>query len=667
MKYTALSLLLLLTACGAEPSNSSSGNNGFVQDEVPGNNGGPDEPGNNGQVIELSLTEPTEGAVLTNSLVVVRGAITGTDEVLVAGTEARVENGEFVASLLLQDGTQTVTVAAGSKTATVSFTVDAQGPRIVVNSPPRGAFVDASRESEVVVRGFVEDAGGDVASATFNGEPLTLADDGTFEVVLTPRRGVNSLRIEAQDDAGNGSSAQRGLIYGDFEPVEGRAWNALTLETGTTLFPVIEEAILAAIDRETIDALIHQYGGGVDGLEILGVDFGEVDIVLEPRNGRLRARIWVYDLRIDVRITQDIMLTDIVLTGSVLADPAELSTDVYVSATPDGSIRASLGNARVTLTNFDLEIDGVLDVLANWLEDWIGTLAEDVLVNVVSKVVVDELFDPALLERGIEILGHRIDLSVLLTYMAIDENGVTVVADMETPPEAVMAGHEAPGVYTTEHETPFGRGERDVQLAFSDDFVNKVLFQFWRGGVLDIDFADLKGEDGVVSEQLTVQRFALIAGRDLLDHADPDTPVGIRMKHALPPIIAFEDGQVRVDMADVLVDLYIDDGTATRFATVALAMTLFIEITVTEDGPQLNFRTEASADLDDEPLFDMDDHTIEATIAALLETLPAIVGSQGLNSFFNLDGADVLGLYLTGGDVKVGDGYVTYDVGIDHR
>lgn len=669
MKYYAWALICLLAACGSE--STSPVDDGFIGSNGGRNNGNHGNDGdNNGQDdprITLTVTEPTDGALVTSSLVVFRGTVSGTEQVLVAGAPATVTDGAFVGSVLLLDGAQTVTVVAGGTTRTLNFTVDAQGPRIIINSPPRGAFVDARRETEVVVRGYVEDDISAVTRVSIQGEEIDLDRDGGFEVTVKPEQGVNSIRIEADDAAGHGSTALRGLIYGRFEPVESPAWNALTLETGTSLFPVIEEAVLAAIDRDTVNALVRQYGGGVDGLEILGVDFGEVEISLEPRNGRLRARIWVYDLRIDVRITQDILLTDITLTGAVLADPAELSTDVYVSATPDGSIRASLGNSRATLTNFDLEIDGVLDTLANWLEDWVGTLAEDVLVNVVGQVVVDQLFDPAVLQRGIEILGHRIDLSMLLTYLALDDSGLSIVADMDTPPAQVAPGHDAPGVYTTEHDTPFGRGDRDVQVAFSDEFVNKVLFQFWRGGVLDIDLADLKGEDGVVSEELTAQRFALIAGRKLLDFAAPETPVGIRLVHTLPPIVAFEDGEIRVDMADVLVDLYLDDDSQTRFATVALTMRLFVEITVTEDGPALSFRTEAAADLDDEPLYDMDDRSIEATVVALLESLPRIVGSQGLNSFFNLDGLELLGLYVPSGDTTVADGYIVYDLDVAHR
>lgn len=668
MKHLALALVLLLGACGGEDASKTNsdpapaGNNGATNNGAT-NNGTPDP----GRRISLSLTEPDDGVLSTTSLVVFRGTVSGTDEVLVAGEPAQVTDGEFVASVILQDGEHTVSVAAGSQVETRTFQVDAHGPRIVLDSPPRGAFVDARREDRIQVRGFVDDPVSDITEVTLDGQRLDLADDGSFEAEVIPKRGVNSLRIEAKDSAGHAASAHRGLIYGEFASPDTPAWNALTFEAGTSLFPIIEEAVLAAINRETIDALILQYGGGVDGLEIRGVEFGEVDIKLEPRAGRLRARIWIHDLRVDLRITQDIMLTDIVLTGSVMADPAEVSTDVYISATPDGSIQASLGNARVTLTDFDIEIEGVLDTLANWLHEWVGVLAEDVLVNVLGAIVVDELFDPELLSRGIEVLGHRIDTSLLLTYLAVDETGISVVADMQTPPENVVVGHDAPGVFTTDHEAPFGRGQGDAQVAFSDEFVNTVLYQFWRGGVLNIDLADLKGEDGVVSEELTAQRFALIAGRELLEHASPDTPVGIEMNHILPPVVAFENGEIRVDMADVLVDLYLDDGNKTRFATVALTLTLFLDIELVDNAPELTFRTTAVADLDDEPLFDMDDETVEATVAALLESLPRIIGSQGLQSFFNLDDVDVLGLYVPTGRVDVGDGYVSFDVDVARR
>ena len=99
----------------------------------------------------------------------------------------------------------------------------------------------------------------------------------------------------------------------------------------------------------------------------------------------------------------------------------------------------------------------------------------------------------------------------------------------------------------------------------------------------------------------------------------------------------------------------------------ALTMRILVEITVTEDGPALSFRTEAAADLDDEPLYDMDDRSIEATVVALLESLPRIVGSQGLNSFFNLDGLELLGLYVPSGDTTVADGYIVYDLDVAHR
>jgi hypothetical protein len=629
----------------ALPSDTASTNNG---------DGGTVRHGD----VALTIVEPAPGARIGTSRVEVRGTIQGATQVTVGGVAADVSGGEFVAFLTFSDGPNSVVVSAGGASDERYFIVDARPPEIVIEEPGRGSFVDLGRGEALRIHGYVYDEGGQVTSLTLDGQPVSVDDGGNFVHFVERGAGVHTVVLTATDESGHVSSVSRGAIFGMFEPPEGPTWNAITLETGTEVFDVIEMAILAAIDRDQIDQLIQEYDDNFEGIEILAVEFSEVEVSLEPRNGRLRARIWIYDLRVDVRITEILGFSSGTLTGSVFADPAELSTDVYVTATPEGNLSTRLGNARASLTDFDLEIDGALDTLADWLEDWVGSLVEDALVSVVENVLVDQLFDPEVLNRSVEVLGETIETRFLVTYLAFDERGASGIADMAAPASTVTFGRSAPGVYVTAHETPFGNRRRQARVSLSDDFINKVLFQAWQGGVLDIELADLQGEDGVFPTDLTVSNMALLFGSELLDHAAGETPVSVRLELTIPPVVVMEDGQLRVDVADVLVGLFIEDGTSgTRFATVAVSGRVLVRPTLDPEGLSLDFSVEAWADLEDEPLLDLDDDNVEEVVVSLLETLPALVGSAGLESLFTLEGRDFLGLYVTESEIEVAGGY----------
>lgn len=171
----------------------------------------------------LTVTSPTDGAIVTNPSLTVTGTVSDTTSgiasVTVNGEAATVSGTSFSKVLTLTEGTHTITVIvtdrAGNKTTvTRSVTYDAGAPVITVDSPTNGT---ASNKTEVITSGTVVDTGTGVAAFTINGQNVSLSNNA-FAVTLTLPEGTQEIIYEATDRAGLTSTVRRTVTVDTVPP-----------------------------------------------------------------------------------------------------------------------------------------------------------------------------------------------------------------------------------------------------------------------------------------------------------------------------------------------------------------------------------------------------------------------------------------------------------------
>jgi hypothetical protein len=85
--------------------------------------------------------------------------------------------------------------------ASIEILVNSLGPGIRCESPGDTAMVNVFPGSAITIRGTAEDVNG-VQSVLVDGEPATLAGDGSFSAPFTTRFGMNFVEVVATDDVG---------------------------------------------------------------------------------------------------------------------------------------------------------------------------------------------------------------------------------------------------------------------------------------------------------------------------------------------------------------------------------------------------------------------------------------------------------------------------------
>jgi RHS repeat-associated protein len=150
----------------------------------------------------VTITAPTDGALLSASPVSVTGSVSSGASVTVNGLAATVSGSTFSASLPLADGAHTLTVvatnSAGTASDAVSVTVDTTPPVVAITSPPNGTATSAGA---IAVDGTVTDAS-PIASFTINGAAVTLTN-GEFSTTVPLVLGANTITANAADAAGH--------------------------------------------------------------------------------------------------------------------------------------------------------------------------------------------------------------------------------------------------------------------------------------------------------------------------------------------------------------------------------------------------------------------------------------------------------------------------------
>ncbi len=234
---------------------------------------------------EPTLSVPAE--VVAGSPVTVTGTAPGADTVQVLRdgdvvAEVGVVDGAWTAQVPLVEGpnelvARAVNAGGAAETDPVTVVLDTTAPTLEW-LPGEGTAV---LEPVVTVSGTVADEHAGVTSVTVQGEPVEVADDGTFgaEVSLDP--GVNEVTVTATDAVGNEVSQTREVVHvpltAEWEtPGQGRAGPVHLYLTDPDSNPVQVEAVVLQLlqDGEVQHEFPMAYEDGRYRRVVMGVPPG---------------------------------------------------------------------------------------------------------------------------------------------------------------------------------------------------------------------------------------------------------------------------------------------------------------------------------------------------------------------------------------------------------
>jgi len=503
---------------------------------------------------------------------------------------------------------------------TMAPTAPPEPLRLEIDAPVRGARIDGDR---VRVAGRV--TGGVDPALVVAGEPVSLGPTGRFSVTLPVAQGLNVLVTTATSAGAQppGAEDRRALLAdADADPRAAVEFGA-GARVGASAFPVISRKVSDFAESLDIEALVA--GNTPEGITLEAARFSRVDVNMTPQNGYIDVDLAVRDLyvRVSAEVTFGFTFT---FTGSATANPARVSAQLRASARPDGSLALDVSQEQVALDNFDYDVVGVPDFVEDWFQDRVRTLAEDTVRDALADFVVPGLFDPASLQRTVEVFGTPIHLGLKLDDVRVTRAGIDVEADATAFADGRVA-HPEPAVRPIASSVVPMAGA-DLDVAASVDLVNRLLHAAWAGGLLD---QTLDAASGVAGD--APLRVALLAAAlgDAARGLPFDAPLVLTLRPLLPPVARLEKGPrpVVIETGDLLLDI----GTAESGTLVTMALhfiargTLNVEALDTISlSPDLE--VEVNADVAETPRGSVDEVLLEQLVETFAGAIPGIIAEQ---------------------------------------
>lgn len=570
---------------------------------------------------EVAITFPAPDQILTNDRVRVHGTASGVATVDVNGTSADVSAGEWSVLVPFAQGDVSAIATARDATAQVDFVVDSVTPTITIESPERGTYTD---QESITVRGRVDEVGSGLQSVDIFGQSIELTD-GAFELEWPVRPGLNEIQIRARDRAGNESTSLRGVISGPtIDPTES-VDPAFQIFVREEAIDVVEEVVESLLTPEFVtdfarDALEF------DNVTLDSIDFASLDVELIPRMGRL-------DLEVEVEgiaIAGEFTIGEESYATTINVARLGVSIETQVQAAEDGTLDFSFGTATLDLNEDDLTfmIDELTQDDVEFLRDLVVDVARQSFGELLSEQLFDELFDPDILKRKIEILDREIVFELRFERIEVFADGILVRTSIRMPEDSFADVREVPGALARQTDNPNGPNTtNDIIFTSTHNALDRILHGVWRTGLLN---QELRGADFAGIElpfELTSSALSLILDSRISGLAPPDTPAGIRLRPLLPPVVEFQEaGSIGIRLGEFMVDVVLYPASG-PVEIASLAFFLDLDVSVSIDGVVVNlaFDTELRADLDAEPEVDLDDEATESLFEDLVALVPEVL------------------------------------------
>jgi hypothetical protein len=448
-------------------------------------------------------------------------------------------------------------------------------PAIRVVGPEAGEWLPAT---SVVVHGTTVG----LTDVLVNDFPA-VTDGDKFESSIGLDRGINRVEVKGTDGRGDTKYARYSVIAGDFADPSKTIEEALHLRLNQGGLDAVCEIINDAIDPEEISDSIEgtpvyeaQYGlfswNAVEVTAILmGLSFDRLNTELDPGDDRLYLSVEIPDLDTWLWAYGDVFGLDFEVDAFVWADSVVVEGEVTID-TNEGELVVEFENPNVSLYGFGYDTSLIpygIETLV--FVDEVRGFLEDMLVDIIAEKI-PEILDEQLagldLSFETEMLGQDLKVEAAFADANIDRDGLALTVDVVVDMGSEDL-HEAPGFLTAPEATVELSTKSDVAFGLSDNLFNRVLHGVWQSGLLDLSLS--------TDDESLDKAVALMLKAD---------SASIQIEAPLPPVMVERDGQLNIELGELLVTIDTPNGDFGDHLEVAISGAIPLNL-VGQDGELL--------------------------------------------------------------------------------
>jgi hypothetical protein len=542
-------------------------------------------------------------------------------------------------------------LACGHAEESHQQTEEAPVPGLSVESPGVADWLPAGATS-------VSGTATGVTSVDVNGTVAVLGEDGRFVATVDLERGIHLLEVTAHEPDGDSLFDRRGVISGDFAN-PGRIEDAVHLRLNEGGLDLLVDLAADVVEDLDINSLLGEvnpiyedtYGvWGWDAVEVAAdvdsIVFDAPSLRVTPRDGELELGVTIPNLDVDVIAYGEAVGIDFDVDIEVTADYAKIEATVKIDAA-HGSLEVELTEADIELIGFAYDTSVLPDAVESAL--LVGTIRDTIEEKILEAVTeaVPPLLDEQLSSLDpsytAELLDLKFTVDARFAEASIDVRGLALTLDLDIDIQS-----DGDKTYAGVLVSDTGSAEPDIRsdlaLALSDDLMNRILFEAWRAGAMELT---LSTEDGTLDENL----LAML-------QADEGS---IHVWTELPPVLVERDGELQLQAAEVMIEILTPGGEKGESLTVSAAVFADVSLSISSSTlyPELG---------EVEVLVMVRDSDWGASEEAITNVLEAALPIQTMvapaaNLAFDLP--TIYGLQIWGAEVERAESGVHTDITVD--
>lgn len=409
--------------------------------------------------------------------------------------------------------------------------VDGSGPMLSIIYPARGATIKG--KPSVTIVASVNDTLSGISKLMINGQELTPADyikSGQLTYQLPKiHQGLNTVEIAIENSMGQKASETRGFQF---------SYKYYDVDSANPDASMIPDAVKAYLGRSFFDDGDHTMPADdvatiieniVSGLKIESlipnpiasagpykvfirhIGYDKPTVSLSPEKDHLLLGLVInnFDMEVEAEGKCEFIIDwcpDV--TGFVNVDSFVVDMAIYIVMDENGVFQSSLEFADFQINGLDIDLDGFIGDLLDWLIDSLVDIFEDAIEEAIKSQIetmlndmMGDLLSKFRISESIpipSILGSEpteISFSTVPSAFVLDHPGFWLDMDAVIYGPAGV-GHDNLGsiaradclkANVDEFEIP-----QDAQVGFAafDDVLNQALYAVWNTGTLNLSIGD---------------------------------------------------------------------------------------------------------------------------------------------------------------------------------
>lgn len=613
----------------------------------------------------INILEPVEGALLNATRVRIKGLAQNTSEVSINGKVFSVVGGAWEAPIDVAEGDVTVEVKVKGGSDTVNFKVDASPPVLEITSPQRGLMHDSALGDTVTVAGKVTDSGLGLSLIKVDETIIETDAEGNFTHEYLLKEGSNTVSVTALDKAQNQSQNLYGIIHGPLTDPGSSIDPGINVNVNRETIKVTTEVLSAVITPERVSQILTDRLATNESIAIQSITFDPIELDAIPKSDPFDSKGEGFiDFAMNVKnviIKGDFILLGETFTLTVTVKEVDIDTSMFLRPDGTGGVEIEFGEATLDLNegiDWTVEVGGAtLDSEdQRRLDSLVESIATIAFSELLGEQIIEELYDPAILNRRVELFGRVLEFALYIEQIIIGDAGIFIRTSLKMPAEAFEDVPEVPGALNRSlGDTRAPNLQQGVVATSNRTALDRLFHGVWRSGLLHQtllgdDFAGL-----TLPFELNAGALALLIDGRITNRVDSTSAVGIALRPMLPPVIELvpnaEGTGLVVEIPEFHIDLLldIDSPNPQKLVTISTFLTLAVNLGINGQELKIDFETSLKADIADEPLFDLDDEKVESLLVDLVRLIPAVISNQ-----LSLQGeADVSWITLKNPEVEI--------------